>query len=125
MNKPLMNMICAAALAAMAAIPGMCCTYSVSVPAIGAGGGVIAVAVATQAECSWSLTHTQAWMSAYGAQSGVGSGYVYLYVSPDRGAERSQAIHVTALIPGNCNIGTRSGCLSGNAVVATTTAVQY
>ncbi len=40
-NRSWMNWIRRAALAALAAIPGLCCTYSVSVPPIPAAGGVV------------------------------------------------------------------------------------
>ena len=125
MNKQtLMNMIRSAALAAMAAIPGMCCSYSVSMPAIGSGGGVVAVAVNTSANCAWDLTHSQTWLSAYGSQHGVGPGYVYLYASAYGGrTARTQPIHVTVTSPCN-SIGTRSTCV-GTVIAASTTAVQY
>ncbi len=67
MNKQsLMNMIRTAALAALAAIPGMCCSYSVSVPAIGSGGGVVPVYVNTQPGCAWQISHASNFLSYYG-----------------------------------------------------------
>ena len=123
MNKQsFMNLIRTAALAAMAAIPGMCCSYSVSVPTIGAGGGVVPVYVNTQPGCSWQVTHAAAWMSNYGGQTGSGPGVAYAYVSADYGAARSTAVHVLVSNGGNV-IGGRSGAPS--TIAATTTAVQY
>ena len=126
MNKQsLMNLIRTAALAAMAAIPGMCCSYSLSVPAIPASGGVIPVYVNTQPGCSWQVTHTAAWLSSYGGQTGRGPGVVYVYAAADRGAQRTDQVHVvTSSSSGGAGaIGGRSGPTS--YVAATTTAVQY
>src|SRR5262249_7387269 len=106
-KQALMNMIRTAALAALAAIPGMCCSYSVSVPAIGAGGGVVPVYVSTQAGCSWQVTHSAGWMSNYGQQTGSGPGLVYVYVAPDYGAARSTVVHVVVQ-SGGCGLGGRS-----------------
>jgi hypothetical protein len=118
----LTNLIRTAALAAMAAIPGMCCSYSVSVPAIGAGGGVVPVYVSTQYGCSWQVTHSAGWMSNYGSQTGSGPGVVYVNVAPDYGAARSTVVHVLVNSSSNV-IGGRSGAPS--TIAASTTAVQY
>jgi hypothetical protein len=124
MNKQtLMNLIRTAALAALAAIPGMCCSYSVSVPAIPASGGVMPVYVSTQAGCPWQVTHSAGWMSNYGGQAGAGPGVVYVYASPDYSAARSVPVHVVVTNAGSGTIGGRSGPTS--YIAATTTAVQY
>jgi hypothetical protein len=124
MNKQsLMNMIRTATLAALAAIPGMCCSYSVSVPTIGSGGGVVPVYVNTQGGCTWQVTHTAGWMSNYTGQTGSGPGVVYVYVAPDYGAARSSVMHVLATGSSGCGLGSRS-CIT-NTIAASTTAVQY
>jgi hypothetical protein len=121
-NQSFMNLIRTAALAAMAAVPGMCCTYSVSVPAIPAGGGVIPVYVSTQGACTWQVTHAAGWMSSYGSQSGRGAGAVYVYVAPDYGAARTTPVRL--LVSGTeCALGSRNCVMS--YVGASTTAVQY
>ena len=127
MNKQsLMNMIRTAALAAMAAIPGMCCSYSVSVPAIPASGGVFPVYVNTQAGCQWEVVHTAGYFSNYSGWTGYGPGVAYLYAQPDYGAARSSTIGVNETIPPNPScIGGRSGCGGGVMRVANATAVQY
>jgi hypothetical protein len=117
-----MNLIRTAALAAMAAIPGMCCSYSVSVPAIGQGGGVVPVYVNTQPGCPWQVTHTVGWMSNYGSPTGAGPGAAYVYVAPDYGAARTTLVRVV-VAGGGGGIGGRSGPTSW--IAATTTAVQY
>jgi hypothetical protein len=124
MNKQSwMNVIRTAALAAMAAIPGMCCSYSVSVPAIGASGGAAPVYVNTQQGCPWQVTHSAGWMSNYGSQLGTGPGVVYVYAAPDYGASRSTVVRVVVTPSGGGSIGGRSG--PPTYVAATTTAVQY
>ncbi len=113
-----------AALAATTAIPGMCCSYSVSVPTIAAGGRVVPVSVGTQPGCSWQVTHTAGWMSNYGGQTGTGPGVVYVYVAPDYGSARSSPVHV--LVNSGCNgLGGRSCGGGGSTITATTTPVQY
>jgi hypothetical protein len=123
MNKQgMMKLIRTAALAAMAAIPGMCCTFSISVPAIGSGGGVVPVYVSTQAGCPWQVTHSAGWMSNYGGSTGYGPGVIYVYVAPDYGAARSTPVHIV-VTPNTGTIGGRSG--SQPYVAASATAVQY
>jgi len=122
-SQTLKNMIRTATLAALAAIPGMCCSYSVSVPAIGAAGGVAPVYVSTQPGCSWQVTHSAGWMSNYGSQSGAGPGVVYVYCTRDTGAARSSAVHVI-VNQVSTTIGGRSSS-GGSYIAATTTAVQY
>lgn len=127
MNKQsLMNLIRTAALAAMAAIPGMCCSYSVSVPAIGAGGGVVPVTVSTQPGCSWEISHTSAFLSYYGSRTGTGSGVAYLYANPDNGAARSATVNVLQAYSYACGLGTRNvQYCTGYSTANSTTAVQY
>jgi hypothetical protein len=127
MNKQtLMNLIRTAALAAMAAIPGMCCSYSVSVPAIGAGGGPVPVYVTTQPGCSWEISHASAFLSYYGGRTGTGSGVAYLYATADRGAARSAPVYALQPYSYSCGLGGRSIQLcTGYTTAAGTTAVQY
>ena len=127
MNKQtLMNLVRTAALAAMAAIPGMCCSYSVSVPAIGAGGGVVPVYVNTQAGCSWEISAGGNFLSYYGSRTGSGSGVVYLYATPDSKAARSATVNVLQPYSYACGLGTRNVqyCTSYQTANSTT-AVQY
>jgi len=112
-----------AAVAALTAIPGMCCSYSASVPAIGAGGGVVPVYVNTQPGCPWQVTHSAGWMSNYGSQFGSGPGAVYVYASPDPGAARSTVVHVV-VTQTTTTIGGRSSS-GASYIAASTTAVQY
>ena len=75
MNKQLlMNCIRTAVLAAVAAIPGLSCTYSVSVPAIPASGGVVFVSVNTQPGCKWQVTRTGLFLNYYSGWAGTGPG---------------------------------------------------
>ena len=127
MNKQsLMNLIRTAALAAMAAIPGMCCSYSVSVPAIGAGGGLVPVYVTTQAGCAWEISAGGAFLSYYGSRTGSGSGVAYLNAAVDRGAARSATVSVDMPYTYACGIGGRSGpqYCTGYTYANATTAVQ-
>jgi hypothetical protein len=125
-RQSLMNMLRTAALAAMAAIPGMCCSYSVSVPAIGAGGGPVPVYVTTQPGCAWQISHAGSFFSYYGSRTGSGSGVAYLYATADRGAARTAPVYVQQPYSYQCGFGTRNvqWCTSySNAAGAT--AVQY
>jgi len=120
MNKQsMMNMIRTAALAAMAAIPGMCCNYSVSVPTIGAGGGVVPVYVTTQPGCSWQIEHASTFLSYYGARTGSGSGVAYLVATADRGAARSSVIYVQQPYSYVCGGGTLGGRSAGGVQYCT------
>lgn len=126
MNKQsLMNSLRAAALAALAAIPGLSCTYSVSVPAIPATGGYVYVSVNTQPGCGWELSRSGSFLSYYSGRTGAGPGTVILYAAPDNGAARSATVGVSAPA-GSCGLGSRS-CVVGYSPYysATTTAVQY
>ena len=130
MNKQtLMNSIRIAALAALAAIPGLSCTYSVSVPAIPASGGYVYVSVNTQPGCAW-MVDTSGFLSYY-SRSGVSAGTAILYAQPDRGAARSVAVRVLQSVQEGCtdSLGGRnsSGCNPAyfTRTAATTTAVQY
>ena len=132
MNKQsLMNCIRTCALMALAAIPGLSCTYSVSVPAIPATGGYVYVSVNTQAGCQWMVSQSSGFLGYYGSRTGVGPGAAYFYAQPDRGAARSAVVHLLQSVQGGCDvlIGGRSGSTCSEAyftrVVATTTAVQY
>jgi hypothetical protein len=126
MNKQsLMNLIRTAALAAMAAIPGMCCSYSVSVPTIGAGGGVVPVYVSTQAGCAWEISAGGNFLSYYGGRTGTGPGVAYLYAAPDSKAARSATVNVLQPYTYACGLGTRSTVLcTGYTTAGATTAVQ-
>jgi hypothetical protein len=127
MNKQtLMNLIRTAALAATTAIPGMCCSYSVSVPAIGAGGGPAPVYVSTQPGCSWEISAGGGFLSYYGSRTGSGSGVAYLYASVDRGAARSATVNVLQPYSYSCGFGTRNvQWCTGYSTAGATTAVQY
>ena len=123
-RQSLMNLIRTAALGALASIPGLCCSYSASVPTIAASGGVVPVYVNTQPGCSWQVTHSAGWLSNYSAMTGYGPGVVYLLAAADRGAARSDAIHVEVVGGATQSIGTRSSTVA-IVIVATATAVQY
>jgi hypothetical protein len=127
MNKQsLMNLIRTAALAAMAAIPAMCCSYSVSVPAIGAGGGLVPVSVSTQPGCSWEISTGGGFLSYYGSRTGSGSGVAYLYAAVDRGAARYATVNVLQPYSYSCGFGTRNvQWCTGYSTANSTTAVQY
>jgi hypothetical protein len=84
------------ALAALAAIPGLSCTYSVSVPAIPANGGYVYVTVNTQAGCAWELSRSGSFLGYYSGRTGTGPGTVILYAEPDPGAARSATVGVAA-----------------------------
>ena len=121
-----MNMIRTAAMAAISAIPGMCCNYSVSVPAIGASGGVVAVYVNTSPGCSWQISHTGSFLSYYGGRTGSGPGVAYMYAAPDYGATRSAAVYVLQPYSYQCGMGGRNiQWCTGWSNAAGTTAVQY
>ena len=132
MNKQsLMNCIRTAALAALAAIPGISCTYSVSVPAIPASGGYVYVSVNTQSGCQWMIDAVSGFLSYYSARTGIGPGTAIVYAQPDRGAARSAVVRVLQSVQSGCDqvIGGRSGggCVPAyfSKVVASATAVQY
>jgi hypothetical protein len=128
-QQTLMNLLRTAALAALAAIPGLSCTYSVSVPAIPASGGYVYATVSTQAGCAW-MVDTSGFLSYY-SRSGVGTGAAIFYAQPDRGAARSVSVRVLESVQQGCQVslGGRSstGCNPAyfTKVVAITTAVQY
>jgi hypothetical protein len=129
-KKSLMNLIRAAALAALAAIPGMCqCSYSVSINSnspIPAAGGVVQVYVRTLPGCSWQISHNSAFLSYYGGRTGTGSGFAYLYAAADRSAARSATIYVQRSYSYQCGFGTRSTqWCTGYTNANSTTAVQY
>ena len=131
MKSLTMNSIRLAVFAAVAAIPGMCCTYSASVPAIPASGGYVYVSVTTQPGCSWMVSEGSAFLSYYSARTGVGSGTAILYAQPDRGPARSALVRILQSVQGGCDyIGGRTslaGCSEGGftRVVASATAYQY
>lgn len=132
MNRPsLMNMIRTVALAALAAIPGMCCNYTASMPTIPAGGGPVAIYVNTQAGCTWQITTESGFLSYYGGRQFSGPGYAYVYAAADRGAARTGRVDVMGTIstwvcgPG---FGTRTGNCGWQTsvrVATVATATQY
>ena len=132
MNKQsLMNCIRAAALAALAAIPGLSCTYSVSVPAIPATGGYVYISVGTQAGCLWTVSQNSSFLTFETTRSGDGPGAVLIYARPNSGGARSSLVDVNSggAVIISPAIPTRSAVVStGGAMgplVARTTAVQY
>ena len=58
--------------------------------AMGPSGGSGVVAVATQPECSWSVSSTVAWISAFSPASGQGSGEVRFQIAPNPGSASRQ-----------------------------------
>jgi hypothetical protein len=127
----MMNWIRVAAVAALAAIPGMSCTYTASIAPIPASGGLVYVSVNTQAGCTWMVSESSAFLSYYSARSGVGPGTTILYAQPDRGAARSTLVRILQSVQGGCDYipGRTSiaGCSEGSftKVVASATAYQY
>ena len=115
MSKSLMNVIRVAALAAMAAIPGLCqCGYSIAVEnnPMPASGGVVALYVNTAPGCSWQISHTSSFLSYYGARTGSGPATVYLWAAPYGGrTARTGPVYVQKPYQYVCgqNIGGRSG----------------
>lgn len=132
MNQQIfMNAIRATVLAALAAIPGFSCTYSVSVPAIPAAGGYAYISVNTQANCVWTVSQSSSFMTFANSRSGDGPGAVLVYARPNPGAARSALVNVNAggAVVVSPPLGTRSAIVAtGGAMgplVARTTAVQY
>ena len=132
MNKQsLMNMIRTAALAAMAAIPGMCCSYSASMPTIPAAGGPVAIYINTQAGCAWEISNESGFLSYYGGRQSSGPGYVYVYAAADHGAARTARVDVlgtTTIWVCGAGFGTRTtncGWQTSTKVAAVATATQY
>jgi hypothetical protein len=128
-KRSMTNLIRTAALAAMAAIPGMCCNYSVwinSTSPIPASGGVVQVYVSTLPGCSWQISYTGTFLSYYCGRAGTGSGFAYLYAVADGGAARSATVYVQQPYTYQCGIGGRSteGC-TGYSNANSTTAVHY
>src|SRR5438270_601425 len=102
-NKTWMNWIRPAVLAAFAVLPGMACSYSMSVGAIPAGGGVVAVGVNTQAGCPWQVTRNVGWMSNYSTWSGRGPGTAYFYAQPNNArSARAVTLRVIAGSSSTC-----------------------
>jgi hypothetical protein len=66
------------------------CRYTLSrtQDAIAAGGGRLAVDVATTAGCAWTAASNAPWIGIAGGQNGNGSGTVGLEVSANTGAQR-------------------------------------
>jgi hypothetical protein len=121
-QQALMNCLRTAALAAFAAIPGLSCTYSVSVPAIPASGGLVYVSVDTQRGCGWTV-ETGGFLSYYSARSGAGPGTAILLAQPDRGATRSTRVSV--LYSGNGVLAEDFQAGDRGRIVAWTMAIQY
>jgi len=67
------------------------CSYSVqpSSGQIGSGGGTLPVNVSTNAECDWSATSNDDWITLQGRTSGSGDGTVTLAVAATSGPARS------------------------------------
>ena len=82
-----LNCLRLAALAAVTLMPGMACTYSASAnaPTLGAAGGYVAVSIATQPGCRWSVNQADVWVTPAQRQ-GTGSATVYIYVASTRSA---------------------------------------
>ena len=124
-RQSLVNCIRTAALAALAAIPGLSCSFSVSVPAIPASGGYVYVSVNTQPGCAWELSRTGSFLSYYSGRIGSGPGTVILYAQPDYGNARTATVGVSAP-SSSCGLGTRSCVVNFSPYYASaTTAVQY
>jgi hypothetical protein len=108
-----MKSIRLALLGAVTLIPAMACSFSATSVTAGAGGGNVAVQVYTQPGCSWQLTAGASWLQIYSAHTGTGSGTVYVYVAPNRGATRSAYMNVLVYgsgsgansIPGRSSVG--------------------
>jgi hypothetical protein len=111
-----MNCLRVAALAAVTLMPGMAaCTYSASSnsPTLGPAGGYVAVSIATQPGCRWSVSQAGVWITP-AQREGTGSATVYIYVAPTRTArsavERVYSDYVsTEVTLSNGTIGGRSG----------------
>jgi hypothetical protein len=127
-NNTLMKSIRLAALAAVSLVPAMACSYSASSPAVGAGGGNVAIQIYTQPGCAWQVTSSAEWLQIFSSRSGSGSGTVYVYVAPKSGAARASYINVMVpnvyLNVNNC-LGTRSGCGNGSQMAARSTVTEY
>ena len=131
MKSSTMNWIRLAAFAALAAIPGLSCTYSASVPAIPSGGGYVYVSVNTQPGCSWMVSESSSFLSYYSARSGVGPGTAILYAQPDRGPARTTLVRILQSVQRGCDVipgrSSIAGCSEAGftRVVATAPAYQY
>ena len=120
----LMKSIRFAALAVVTLVPAMACTYSASAPVVGAGGGNVAVQVYTQPGCTWQVTSSADWLQIFSARSGSGSGTVYVYLPPDKGAARASYINFVVSMATGPAIGGRSATVS-QVTVARSVVTQY
>jgi hypothetical protein len=125
-RQSLMNLIRTAALAAMAAIPGMCCSYSVSVQTnpIPASGGPVQIYVSTQPGCQWELSHGGTFLSYYGGRTGTGSGYAYLYATANYGATRTAPVYALRPYTYQCGFGRSAQYCTSWTTASGATAVQ-
>jgi hypothetical protein len=122
-RKTWINSIRFLAVLAIAVLPGLACSYSVSAQAIPAGGGVFAVSVSTQNGCAWQLTDNTGWISNYSGTTGHGPATALMYAQPNHtGVPRSATLHV--VVESTCTlIGGRSSC-APTYIAASTTAMQ-
>lgn len=87
-----MNCLRLATLAAVTLMPGMAaCTYSVSAnaPTLGAAGGYVAVSIATQPGCRWSVNQPTVWVTP-AQRTGTGSATVYIQVASTKAARSAE-----------------------------------
>jgi len=120
-NRNCMSSIRILVLAAAAALPGLACSYSMSAEVAPVHGGVVAVQVNTQAGCSWQVTETAGWLSAYAGTTGKGPGTALMYAQPNyTGVARSTILHV--VVNGGCTNFSRS--CTASYIAASTTETQ-
>jgi hypothetical protein len=124
----LLNWIRAVTIAALAVVPGLSCSYSISVPAIPASGGLVYASVETQRGCPWTI-ETGGFLGIYSPRTGAGPGTAVLVAEPDRGAPRSTRVSLLnpghGIVVADSQTGSLSGAGSFGEVVAWTTAIQY
>ena len=67
------------------------CSYSVQPTntSVGAAGGTVTVNIAANAECEWSATSNDSWITIQGRSSGTGAGTVTFAAAPTTGPSRS------------------------------------
>jgi len=100
-SKTWMNWIRPAALAAFAVLPGMACSYSMSVGRHSRKrAGWWRWESTLRRDATWQVTKTAAWLSNYSGWAGRGPGTALFYAQPNSAhTARAVTLHVIAGVP--------------------------